>query len=149
MKPCGFLFLILLTWLLNFIVCEPCLTFAELFYDRGNHHEFLKVDYPLVIKDDLCGIKSYKFCFQDCLKQHESYNGINVRLRWVNTPQANIFVRYFIRCTIFRSLLPNISEECDIWVQTFGKPPEINNPLKMEVGIEDSLHIEFEYDKSR
>ena len=27
--------------------------------------------------------------------------------------------------------------------------PDINNSLKMEVGIEDSLHIEFEYNKSK
>jgi len=27
--------------------------------------------------------------------------------------------------------------------------PNVPNPLKMEVGIEDSLHIEFEYNKSR
>ena len=27
--------------------------------------------------------------------------------------------------------------------------PEINNSIKMEVGIEDCLHIEFEYDKSK
>lgn len=28
-------------------------------------------------------------------------------------------------------------------------PPEINNSIKMEVGIEDCLHIEFEYSKAK
>ena len=28
-------------------------------------------------------------------------------------------------------------------------PPEINNSIKMEVGIEDCLHIEFEYNRSK
>jgi len=28
-------------------------------------------------------------------------------------------------------------------------PPDINNVIKMEVGIEDCLHIEFEYNKSK
>jgi vacuolar protein sorting-associated protein 26 len=28
-------------------------------------------------------------------------------------------------------------------------PPEINNSIKMEVGIEECLHIEFEYNKSK
>jgi vacuolar protein sorting-associated protein 26 len=28
-------------------------------------------------------------------------------------------------------------------------PPEINDNIKMEVGIEDCLHIEFEYNKSK
>lgn len=27
--------------------------------------------------------------------------------------------------------------------------PETNNPIKMEVGIEECLHIEFEYNKSK
>jgi hypothetical protein len=26
---------------------------------------------------------------------------------------------------------------------------QVNNPLKMEVGIEESLHIEFEYSKAK
>jgi len=28
-------------------------------------------------------------------------------------------------------------------------PPDSNNSIKMEVGIEDCLHIEFEYNKSK
>jgi hypothetical protein len=28
-------------------------------------------------------------------------------------------------------------------------PPDSNNAIKMEVGIEDCLHIEFEYNKSK
>lgn len=28
-------------------------------------------------------------------------------------------------------------------------PTDINNSIKMEVGIEDCLHIEFEYNKSK
>ena len=34
-------------------------------------------------------------------------------------------------------------------VRNIQKPPEINNSIKMEVGIEDCLHIEFEYAKSK
>lgn len=33
--------------------------------------------------------------------------------------------------------------------QVAGEPPENNPPIKMEVGIEDCLHIEFEYNHSR
>ena len=33
--------------------------------------------------------------------------------------------------------------------QLLGKEPEINNSIKMEVGIEECLHIEFEYNKSK
>ena len=48
-----------------------------------------------------------------------------------------------------RNYSSNIVEEHDFWVQNIEQAPEINNAIKMEVGIEDCLHIEFEYDKSR
>jgi vacuolar protein sorting-associated protein 26 len=34
-----------------------------------------------------------------------------------------------------------------VWVQLLGNEPEIHEPIKMEVGIEDCLHIEFEYER--
>ena len=34
-------------------------------------------------------------------------------------------------------------------VQVATESPETNNAIKMEVGIEDCLHIEFEYNKSK
>ena len=40
-------------------------------------------------------------------------------------------------------------KEKDIWVHSFRMPPDSNNSIKMEVGIEDCLHIEFEYNKSK
>ena len=40
-------------------------------------------------------------------------------------------------------------KETDLWVQNLGTAPEINNSIKMEVGIEDCLHIEFEYNKAK
>lgn len=43
----------------------------------------------------------------------------------------------------------NIQKEEEIWVHNYSPPPEINNTIKMEVGIEDCLHIEFEYSKSK
>lgn len=54
-----------------------------------------------------------------------------------------------MRFTITRSFQSNITKELDIWVHNYQKPPEINNSIKMEVGIEDCLHIEFEYNKSK
>jgi len=76
--------------------------------------------------------------FLNVEKHYESYNGINVRLR------------YFLRVTILvRKALTNITKELDFWVYNFQVEPEINNSIKMEVGIEDNLHIEFEYDKSK
>lgn len=36
-----------------------------------------------------------------------------------------------------------------MWVHSYRMPPDSNNSIKMEVGIEDCLHIEFEYNKSK
>ena len=42
-----------------------------------------------------------------------------------------------------------MAKEKDLWVHSFRMPPDSNNSIKMEVGIEDCLHIEFEYNKSK
>lgn len=57
-------------------------------------------------------------------------------------------LRYFLRATIVRRI-SDITREVDIAVHTLCSYPEMNNPIKMEVGIEDCLHIEFEYNKSK
>eukprot|EP00494_Astrolonche_serrata_P007990 UN08024 len=80
--------------------------------------------------------KTFPFSFAKAEKQFESYKGVNVRLR------------YFIRVKIGRNYAPNIKKEFDFAVQCIENKPEQNPVLKMEVGIEDCLHIEFEYDKS-
>jgi len=45
--------------------------------------------------------------------------------------------------------LSDLVKEQDIIVHTLSHYPEANNSIKMEVGIEDCLHIEFEYNKSK
>jgi vacuolar protein sorting-associated protein 26 len=45
--------------------------------------------------------------------------------------------------------MADVVKEKDIWVHSFRMPPDTNNSIKMEVGIEDCLHIEFEYNKSK
>ena len=50
--------------------------------------------------------------------------------------------------TIVRRL-SDIVKEMDLIVHTLSHYPEVNSPIKMEVGIEDCLHIEFEYNKSK
>lgn len=57
-------------------------------------------------------------------------------------------IRYFLRVTIVRRL-SDVTKEMDIAVHTLSSYPDMNNSLKMEVGIEDCLHIEFEYNKSK
>ncbi|ETO26073.1 vacuolar protein sorting protein [Reticulomyxa filosa] len=110
----------------------------ELAYDRGNHYVFLSTQQELAPPSILTKDATYRFAFKgkDTTKEHESYHGINVKLR------------YFVRVRIQRSYGPVI-KEFEFCVQKVSPPPEVNNPLKMEVGIEDCLHIEFEYDKSK
>jgi vacuolar protein sorting-associated protein 26 len=42
-----------------------------------------------------------------------------------------------------------VTKDRDLWVHSYRMPPDSNNAIKMEVGIEDCLHIEFEYNKSK
>lgn len=75
------------------------------------------------------------FLFKHVEKEYESYMGRNVN------------VRYFVKVMVERKFLPPITQEADVWVQLFGQPPAQNEAIKMEVGIEECLHIEFEYER--
>lgn len=108
----------------------------ELYYDRGNHHEFLSLVKDLARPGDLTQNTSFDFEFNQVEKPYETYTGANVRLR------------YFLRVTIVRRLT-DMTKELDLAVHTLATYPEMNNPIKMEVGIEECLHIEFEYNKSK
>jgi len=108
----------------------------ELYYDRGNHHEFTSLVKELARPGDLMQNVTYDFEFSQVEKQFESYTGSNVRLR------------YFLRVTIVKRL-SDVVKEMDIVVHTLSSYPELNSSIKMEVGIEDCLHIEFEYNKSK
>jgi hypothetical protein len=46
-----------------------------------------------------------------------------------------------------RKFLPPVQKEQDVWVQIVGTAPQENQAIKMEVGIEECLHIEFEYER--
>jgi vacuolar protein sorting-associated protein 26 len=56
---------------------------TELFYDRGNHYQFLSLTSELAPAGILEGDKEYEFEFPSAEKTSESYNGINARLRCV------------------------------------------------------------------
>lgn len=107
-----------------------------MFFDRGNHYEFLSLVQELAAPGELQHPQTFPFNFKNVEKQYESYNGINVKLR------------YFVRVTVSRRMADVIREK-DLWVYSYRMPPETNSPIKMDVGIEDCLHIEFEYSKSQ
>ncbi|KAL5619076.1 hypothetical protein FOVSG1_001298 [Fusarium oxysporum f. sp. vasinfectum] len=108
----------------------------EMFFDRGNHYEFLSLNQELAAPGELQHPQTFDFNFKNVEKQYESYNGVNVKLR------------YFVRVTVSRRMADVIREK-DIWVYSYRIPPEMNSSIKMDVGIEDCLHIEFEYSKSK
>lgn len=56
---------------------------VELFYDRGNHYEFLTLSQELAAPGELRQAQTYDFHFKNVEKQYESYQGINVKLRCV------------------------------------------------------------------
>lgn len=55
----------------------------ELYYDRGNHHDFLSLSRELARPGDLFQHTTYNFDFQKVEKSFESYTGSNVKLRYV------------------------------------------------------------------
>ncbi|GAW03840.1 vacuolar protein sorting-associated protein 26 [Lentinula edodes] len=70
----------------------------ELFYDRGHHHEFLSLSQELAAPGEMRQAQTYEFGFKNVEKQFESYQGINVKLR------------YFIRVTISRRMADVVKE---------------------------------------
>jgi len=110
---------------------------VEFLYDRGNPYEFTSLVRELETSGELTSDKAYPFEFANVEKAFETYSGTNVRLR------------YFLRVKITRQYNSNIQKVVDFAVQNLGSEPEINTSIKMEVGIEDCLHIEFEYNKSK
>lgn len=109
----------------------------ELYFDRGNFYDFTSLVRELDVLGDLYERKTYPFEFSKVEMPYESYNGVNVRLR------------YILKVTMSRNFVNNIVEHLDLVVRNYTPLPEINNSIKMEVGIEDCLHIEFEYNKSK
>ncbi|KAI6654357.1 Vacuolar protein sorting-associated protein 26B [Oopsacas minuta] len=106
--------------------------------DKSNPQEFTSLVRQLSKPGELSqGAHEFPYEFLHVEKPFESFYGVNVRLR------------YFLRVTIEKRFA-NIVKEKPIAVQTLHLYPETDqSSLKMEVGIEDCLHIEFEYNKQR
>ncbi|ELU42482.1 vacuolar protein sorting 26 [Rhizoctonia solani AG-1 IA] len=74
----------------------------ELFYDRGNHHEFLSLSQELAAPGEMRQAQTFDFSFKNVEKQYESYQGINVKLpdiscgsrcraEWQMSPRSAMF----------------------------------------------------------
>ncbi|KAL8433964.1 hypothetical protein ACSSS7_003487 [Eimeria intestinalis] len=160
---------------------------VDMLYDRSSTYDFFSISKDLEPPGLLLESKKYKFKFNAVDKAHETYSGLNVRLRYfvrltIHRNYARQALHWELKSCEFNSsskLTPcfctelvapstallfkrfgqdkrlkiieenSIVKEHDFVVQNVGPPPEIKNSIKMEVGIEDCLHIEFEFDKSR
>jgi len=125
---------------------------------RGStkHHEFITLSRDLAPPSLLYSTKLYPFNFVGGIsaagygedQTYESYNGNNVSLR------------YFVRATLGAKggivggiVGPTVTTRGFLINRVNALPipvvPASDNPIKMEVGIEDCLHIEFEYGRRR
>jgi vacuolar protein sorting-associated protein 26 len=100
------------------------------------HYDFVSLSKELSPPGFLFMNETYlPFKFRNMEKEFESYRG------------RNVSVRYIIKVMVDRKFLPPLTKEHDVWVQCLGQGPTEQEAIKMEVGIEECLHIEFEYDR--
>jgi vacuolar protein sorting-associated protein 26 len=87
-------------------VCLLIVNHLELFYDRGNHYEFLSLSQELAAPGEMRQAQTFDFHFKNVEKQFESYQGINVKLRYVSHPQLrpSYLTQVFIVDMLFVSL---------------------------------------------
>ncbi|EPZ35394.1 vacuolar protein sorting-associated protein 26 [Rozella allomycis CSF55] len=118
------------------IDCE-LIGLIEYSFDKNNPTTFLSLHSEMAGPGELSHTQSFNFKFEKVEKPFESYNGIHVRLR------------YFVRVTVKRKLMADLIKEKDFWTHCYKNTTDLLGSIKMEVGIEDCLHIEFEYNKAR
>jgi len=104
--------------------------------DRGSTMDFTSIVRELAPAGVLAGeTNKFAFEFTNVENQFETYFGNKVRLRYV------------LRVSISRNYAPKITEEQELLVWNYEEETEPKIPVKMEVGIEECLHIEFEFHK--
>lgn len=143
----------------------------DMVYDREQSTEFTSLVRDVDDAGTLTGTRQYAFSFPGVEKAYDTYAGINVRLRYfvrvtVVRPQytPNVVREFDIA-------VQHVDEERDegggggsaVPGGAGGRPAAAASPssavvspspsrpsapIRMEVGIEDALHIEFEFNKS-
>jgi vacuolar protein sorting-associated protein 26 len=108
----------------------------ELYGDRGSSSDFLSLARELEPPGEITEASHLPFDFGVPELQYESYLGINAK------------VRYLLRVTVTKQYQSNVVRSFRFLVHNPSFEPELNRSIKMDVGIEDCLHIEFEYEKS-
>ncbi|KAL0237561.1 hypothetical protein PCE1_000955 [Barthelona sp. PCE] len=97
--------------------------------------KFLTLKQSFDIESPWTEPKELDFWFNSAEKPYESFSGVHAR------------IKYYVKVSITRAGRPDITETKDFIVHMHKKAPMIETPIKLEVGLENRLHIEFEYDK--
>eukprot|EP00210_Caulerpa_lentillifera_P002142 g2056.t1 len=110
----------------------------ELAAEKGQFKDFLCLTRELKGAGELSEIETHPFEFTNVDMLYDSYRGKQARCR------------YLLRVTIRgRGLTANCIKDFPFWVRNYEMEniPEAQL-IKMEVGIEECLHIEFEFEKN-
>ncbi|XP_022888895.1 vacuolar protein sorting-associated protein 26A-like, partial [Olea europaea var. sylvestris] len=99
----------------------------EMYFDRGNFYDFTSLGEYITFSLYMLG----------CM------------ILFLDQKDFCACFRYILKVTVSRGYAGSIVEYQDFVVWNYTPPPPINNSIKMEVGIEDCLHIEFEYNKGK
>lgn len=110
--------------------------FIETGTDKGERRELTTMTLEKEGPGEISESKVYDWKFT-VPKHDETYYGDAVQLR------------YIVRAKIRRAYGAGVEQSKDFAIQNIQPPPEVNDRIKMEVGIEQCLHIEFEYQRTR
>lgn len=103
---------------------------------QDGHYEFISIVKELAPPGSLSEVQTtIPFHFRNIEKQYETYHG------------CHVFVRYYLRVQVERKFFPPIQKDKEVVIFIRKPQPTVDEPIKMEVGIEDCLHIEFEFNK--
>ncbi len=109
----------------------------DVLQDKSQSSDFVSIARELEAPGTLHDDKTYEFAFSKVEKPYETYAGMKINLR------------YFVRVTINRGYASKVVKEEEFAVNNVEEEPDAQSLIKMEVGIEDCLHIEFEYNKGK
>lgn len=109
--------------------------FGTIETSNGKKDDFLCLSHDIAPAAELDHTETYPFQFKDVEKRYESYKG------------KNLNVNYYVKITVLRKN-SDITKLKRFWVYIYSNPTELKKSIKLDIGIENCLHIEFEYSKS-
>ncbi|KAI9026641.1 vacuolar protein sorting-associated protein 26-domain-containing protein [Phycomyces nitens] len=102
---------------------------------RTKDYDFLYLSQELIGPKKQMKSIGFEFGFMNVNKPFESYYGTQIKLR------------YFVRVMV-KTHLSDLSHESDILVCSHIQHRHPTKPLKMEIGLDNCLHIEFKCNKT-